>query len=147
MQRKWLGYPPGARGQVHNCPLGLEAHGTSIAAIYDYAKMAVKLETDRSHALRQAIFACRKGGTVSIPGMYGGFVDKFPLGTAFSKGLTLRMGQTNVHRYLKPLMERVEKGEIDPSFVITHRLALDEGASGYSMFEGQDGCIKVVMKP
>jgi threonine dehydrogenase-like Zn-dependent dehydrogenase len=127
--------------------VGLEAHGTSIDAIYDYAKMAVKLETDRTHALRQAVYACRKGGTVSVPGVYGGFVDKFPLGIAFSKGLTFKMGQTNVHRYLKPLMERVEKGEIDPSFVITHRLGLDDGADGYSTFDAQDGCIKVVMKP
>ena len=127
--------------------VGLEAHGTSIDAIYDYAKTAVKLETDHTYALRQAIYACRKGGTVSVPGVYGGFVDKFPLGIAFSKGLTFRMGQTSVHRYLKPLMARVEKGEIDPSFVITHRLGLDDGATGYSTFDGQDGCIKVVMKP
>jgi threonine dehydrogenase-like Zn-dependent dehydrogenase len=127
--------------------VGLEAHGTSIDAIYDYAKMAVKLETDRTHALRQAIYACRKGGTVSIPGVYGGLVDKFPLGIAFSKGLTFRMGQTNVHRYLKPLMERVEKGDIDPSFVITHRLDLAEGAKGYETFDAQDGCIKVVLRP
>lgn len=127
--------------------VGLEAHGTSIDAIYDYAKMAVKLETDRTHALRQAIYACRKGGTVSIPGVYGGLVDKFPLGVAFSKGLTFKMGQTNVHPYLKPLMDRVEKGEIDPSFVITHRLGLNEGPSGYETFDGQDGCIKVVLRP
>ncbi len=127
--------------------VGLEAHGSSIDAIYDYAKTAVKLETDRTHALRQAIYACRKGGTVSIPGVYGGLVDKFPLGVAFNKGLTFRMGQTNVHRYLQPLLDRVEKGEIDPSFVITHRLALDEGADGYSTFDAQDGCIKVVLKP
>jgi threonine dehydrogenase-like Zn-dependent dehydrogenase len=127
--------------------VGLEAHGSSIDALYDYAKMAVKLETDRTYALRQAIYACRKGGTVSIPGVYGGLVDKFPLGVAFGKGLTFKMGQTNVHRYLKPLMQRVENGEIDPSFVITHRLALDDGADGYSTFDGQDDCIKVVMKP
>jgi len=127
--------------------VGLEAHGTSIDAIYDYAKMAVKLETDRTHALRNAIYACRKGGTVSIPGVYGGLVDKFPLGVAFSKGLTFKMGQTNVHHYLKPLLERVEKGEIDPSFVITHRMSLENGADGYSVFDAQDGCIKVVLKP
>jgi threonine dehydrogenase-like Zn-dependent dehydrogenase len=127
--------------------VGLEAHGSSLDAIYDYAKTAVKLETDRTHALRQAIYACRKGGTVSIPGVYGGLVDKFPLGIAFNKALTFRMGQTNVHRYLKPLLDRVEMGEIDPSFVITHRLALDQGADGYSTFDGQDGCIKVVLKP
>ena len=105
------------------------------------------LETDRSHALRQAIYACRKGGTVSIPGVYGGFLDKFPLGVAFAKGLTFRMGQTNVHRYLKPLLERIGKGEIDPSFVITHRMSLEEGAAGYSTFDAHDGCIKVVLKP
>ena len=127
--------------------VGMEAHGTTVDALYDYAKMAVKLETDRTHALRQAIMACRKGGTVSIPGVYGGLVDKFPLGVAFSKGLTFRMGQTNVHKYLQPLLTRIEKGEIDPSFVITHRMALDEGADGYSTFDAHDGCIKVVLKP
>jgi threonine dehydrogenase-like Zn-dependent dehydrogenase len=127
--------------------VGLEAHGTAMNAIYDYAKMAVKLETDRTHALRQAIYACRKGGTVSIPGVYGGMVDKFPLGIAFSKGLTFKMGQTDVHRYLKPLMERVERGEIDPSFVITHRLDLAEGADGYATFDAHETCIKVVMRP
>lgn len=127
--------------------VGLEAHGTTADAIYDYAKSAVRLETDRPYALGQAIQACRKGGTISIPGVYGGLVDKFPLGVAFSKGLTLRMGQTNVHKYLQPLLDRVSKGDIDPSFVITHRMALDEGARGYSAFDAQDGCIKVVLKP
>jgi threonine dehydrogenase-like Zn-dependent dehydrogenase len=127
--------------------VGMEAHGTTIAAVYDYAKTAVKLETDRTHALRQAIHACRKGGTVSIPGVYRGFVDKFPLGIAFSKGLIFRMGQTNVHSYMRPLLERVEKGEIDPSFVITHRIPLDKGVEGYTTFDGHDGCIKVVLNP
>ncbi len=127
--------------------VGMEAHGSTADAIYDYAKMAMKLETDRPHALRQAIQACRKGGTISIPGVYGGVIDKFPLGVAFSKGLTFKMGQTNVHKYLKPLLNRVEKGEIDPSFVITHRMSLDDGAQGYSTFDGQDGCIKVVLRP
>ena len=127
--------------------VGLEAHGTAVDAIYEYAKMAMKLETDRPHALRQAIQACRKGGTISVPGVYGGVVDKFPLGVAFAKGLTFHMGQTNVHKYLKPLLERVEKGEIDPSFVITHRMSLDQGAEGYATFDAQDGCIKVVLRP
>ncbi|HEX4274813.1 MAG TPA: zinc-dependent alcohol dehydrogenase [Bryobacteraceae bacterium] len=127
--------------------VGLEAHGTSLDAIYDYAKMAVRLETDRTHALRQAIYACRKGGTVSIPGVYGGLVDKFPLGVAFNKGLTLKMGQTDVHRYLNPLLQLVESRQIDPSFVITDRLALDDAAAGYSTFDTSDGCIKVVLKP
>src|SRR5205807_6314054 len=98
--------------------VGLEAHGATVDAIYDRAKQAMMLETDRSHALRQAIQACRKGGIVSIPGVYGGFLDKFPLGSAFAKGLTFRMGQTHVHRYMRPLLERIERGEIDPSFVI-----------------------------
>jgi threonine dehydrogenase-like Zn-dependent dehydrogenase len=127
--------------------VGLEAHGSTVDAIYDYAKMAMKLETDRPHALRQAIQACRKGGTISIPGVYGGVVDKFPIGVAFSKGLTFKMGQTNVHKYLKPLLNRIENGEIDPSFVITHRMSLDQGAEGYSTFDAQDGCIKVVLRP
>ena len=127
--------------------VGLEAHGSTVDAIYDYAKMAMKLETDRPHAVRQAIQSCRKGGTISIPGVYGGVVDKFPLGVAFSKGLTFKMGQTNVHKYLKPLLNRVERGEIDPSFVITHRMSLDQGAEGYSTFDAQDGCIKVVLRP
>jgi threonine dehydrogenase-like Zn-dependent dehydrogenase len=127
--------------------VGLEAHGSTVDAIYDYAKMAMNLETDRPHALRQAIQACRKGGTISIPGVYGGVVDKFPIGVAFSKGLTFKMGQTNVHKYLKPLLNRVENGEIDPSFVITHRMSLDQGAEGYSTFDAQDACIKVVLRP
>ena len=127
--------------------VGMEAHGSTADAVYDYAKTALKLETDRPHALRQAIQACRKGGTVSIPGVYGGLIDKFPLGVAFSKGLTFRMGQTNVHKYLKPLLDRIEKGEIDPSFVITHRMSLDEGSQGYSSFDSGDGCIKVVLRP
>ena len=127
--------------------VGMEAHGSTADAVYDYAKTALKLETDRPHALRQAIQACRKGGTVSIPGVYGGLVDKFPLGVAFSRGLTFRMGQTNVHKYLKPLLDRIEKGEIDPSFVITHRMSLDEGSQGYSSFDSGDGCIKVVLRP
>jgi threonine dehydrogenase-like Zn-dependent dehydrogenase len=128
--------------------VGLEAHGTSPDALYDRAKAAMFLATDRPHALRQAIHACRKGGTVSIPGVYGGFLDKVPFGAAFSKGLTFKMGQTHMHRYLKPLLERVEKGEIDPSFVITHRLALEDAPHGYKIFgDKQDDCIKVVLKP
>ncbi len=128
--------------------VGLEAHGTSLDAIYDRAKQAVRLETDRPHVLRQAIQACRKGGTVSIPGVYGGLVDKFPIGAAFSKGLTLKMGQTHVHRYIGMLLEKIEKGELDPSFIITHRLKLEDGPKAYETFRNkQDNCIKVVMKP
>jgi threonine dehydrogenase-like Zn-dependent dehydrogenase len=128
--------------------VGMEAHGTSVDSLYDYAKQAVRLETDRPHVLRQAIQVCRKGGSLSIPGVYGGIIDKFPIGAAFSKGLTMRMGQTNVHRYLKPLLDRIEKGEIDPSFVITHRYGLDCAAEAYKTFDKHDqGCIKVVLKP
>src|SRR5215472_8905665 len=105
--------------------VGMEAHGTAADALYDRAKQAVLLETDRSHPLREAIYACRKGGTISIPGVYGGMIDKFPIGAAFAKGLTFKMGQTHVQKYMRPLLDRVERGEIDPSFLISHRLPLD----------------------
>jgi len=128
--------------------VGMEAHGTGFDALYDKAKQAVRLESDRPTALRQVILACRKGGTVSIPGVYGGFVDKVPLGAAFNKGLTMKMGQTHVHRYLRPLLDRVQKGEIDPSFVITHRMKLDEAPHAYEIFKNKkDNCIKVVLTP
>jgi threonine dehydrogenase-like Zn-dependent dehydrogenase len=128
--------------------VGLEAHGASIDYYYDRAKTATFLATDRASALRQAIHSCRKGGTVSIPGVYGGFIDKVPVGAAFAKGLTLRMGQTHVHRYLRPLLERIEHGDIDPSFVVTHRVSLDEAPEMYRTFrDKRDGCIKVVLKP
>jgi threonine dehydrogenase-like Zn-dependent dehydrogenase len=106
------------------------------------------MATDRLSALLQAIHACRKGGTVSVPGVYGGFLDKMPFGAAFGKGLTLKMGQTHVHRYLPLLMDRIQKGEIDPSYVITHRVRLDDAPGAYMTFrDKQDGCIKVVMRP
>lgn len=128
--------------------VGLEAYGHTADALYDYAKTALFLATDRPHALRQAIRCCRKGGTVSIPGVYGGVLDKFPLGAAFAKGLTFKMGQTHMHRYMKPLLARILKGEIDPSFIITHRLRLDDAAEGYATFKKhQNDCIKVVMRP
>jgi threonine dehydrogenase-like Zn-dependent dehydrogenase len=128
--------------------VGMEAHGTGVAALYDRAKQAVRLETDRPTALREAIQACRKGGTVSIPGVYGGYIDKVPLGAAFAKALTLRMGQTHVHRYMRPLLSRIQREEIDPSFVISHRMALDEAPRGYRMFrDKEDECIKVVLRP
>jgi threonine dehydrogenase-like Zn-dependent dehydrogenase len=128
--------------------VGMEAHGMTIDALYDRAKQAVRLETDRPHVLRQAIQVCRKGGTVSVPGVYGGVIDKFPIGAAFAKGLTLKMGQTHVPRYLQPLMERIQRGDIDPSFVITHRLKIDDAATGYRTFRyDPEECIKVVMQP
>jgi threonine dehydrogenase-like Zn-dependent dehydrogenase len=128
--------------------VGLEAHGTSIDYYYDKVKTNAFMATDRISALRQAIHACRKGGTVSIPGVYGGFLDKVPLGAAFNKGLTLKMGQTHVQRLMPNLLNRIERGEIDPSFVITHRIRLDDAAQAYKVFrDKRDGCIKVVMKP
>lgn len=128
--------------------VGLEAHGHSLDAWYDRAKTSLRLATDRSHALRQAIAACRKGGTVSIPGVYGGWLDKFPLGAAFAKGLTLKMGQTHMHRYLPGLLARIERGEIDPSFVVTHRIGLDDVPAMYRTFrDKQDQCIKAVIRP
>ncbi|MEQ8849740.1 zinc-dependent alcohol dehydrogenase [Botrimarina sp.] len=132
--------------------VGLESHGESIDAIYDRVKQSVFLATDRIHALRQAIYACRKGGTVSMPGVYGGFLDKVPLGAAFSKGLKFAMGQTHVHRYMQPLLERItgdgNGGGFDPTFLITHRVPLRDAPDAYRMFNEQKGeCIKVVLQP
>jgi threonine dehydrogenase-like Zn-dependent dehydrogenase len=128
--------------------VGMEAHGTTMGAIYDRVKTAAYMATDRLDSLRQAIQACRKGGTVSIPGVYGGLLDKVPMGAAFAKGLTFKMGQTHVHRYMRPLLERIRKGEIDPRFIITHRLGLDEAPWAYRTFrDKEDDCIKVVLKP
>lgn len=129
--------------------VGTEAHGTgSWDAIIDKAKAAVMLGTDRPHALRQAIQCCRKAGTISIPGVYVGLLDNMPFGAAVNKGLTFKMGQTHVQRYLRPLLSRIESGEIDPSFVITHRLPLEQAPDAYKMFrDKQDGCVKVVLSP
>jgi threonine dehydrogenase-like Zn-dependent dehydrogenase len=128
--------------------VGMEAHGASIDYWYDKAKTTALLATDRAVTLRQAIHCCRKGGTVSIPGVYGGFVDKMPIGAAFGKGLTLKMGQTHVHKYLPRLLRHIENGDIDPSFVVTHRVPLDKAPDMYTTFrDKQDGCVKVVMKP
>lgn len=128
--------------------VGLEAHGVSVDAIYDRVKAAALLATDRPHVLREAIQVCRKGGIVSIPGVYGGFLDKIPMGAAMNKGLTFKMGQTHVHRYLRPLLERIERGEIDPSFIITHTMRLEDAPHGYHIFkQKEDNCIKIVLKP
>lgn len=129
--------------------VGTEAHaGGSFDAVLDKVKAATFLGTDRPHVLRQAITCCRNGGTVSIVGVYGGLLDKVPIGSAVNRGLTLRMGQTPVPRYMRPLLERIEKGEIDPSFLITHKLKLSDGPDAYKTFrDKQDGCIKVVMTP
>jgi threonine dehydrogenase-like Zn-dependent dehydrogenase len=128
--------------------VGTEAHGNSFDAIYDRAKVAVGLASDRANVLRQAIQACRKGGVVSIPGVYGGFVDKTPVGAAFAKGLTLKMGQTHVHRYLRPLLTMIEQGRIDPSFIVSHRWPLSRAAEAYQMWNDKaDDCTKIVLEP
>ena len=128
--------------------VGLEAHGTGVAALYDYSKQRMKLAFDRPMVLRQILQACAKGGVVSIPGVYGGMLDKVPFGAAFSKGLIFKMGQTHVHRYLGDLLEKISSGAIDPSFVITHRLPLDRAPEAYRTFrDKQDQCIKVVLDP
>jgi threonine dehydrogenase-like Zn-dependent dehydrogenase len=128
--------------------VGMEAHGFTVDAFVDKMKAAAMMATDRPHALRQAINCCRKGGTVSVPGVYGGVVDKLPFGAAMQKGLQFRMGQTHVHKYVPILIDRIQKGEIDPSFVITHKMPLSEAPHGYKIFqEKRDGCIKIVLKP
>ena len=128
--------------------VGMEAHGTDFMGLFDKAKQAVRLESDRPTALREVIVACRKGGHVSVPGVYGGFIDKFPMGAAMNKGLTIKTGQTHVHKYLKPLLEHIQNGDIDPSFVITHQLSLDQAPKGYEIFkQKENNCIKVVLKP
>jgi threonine dehydrogenase-like Zn-dependent dehydrogenase len=128
--------------------VGMEAHGFTVDAFVDKAKAAVMLATDRPHALRQAINCCRKGGTISVPGVYGGVLDKVPFGAAMQKGLTFKMGQTHVHRYTSRLVDHIRNGDIDPSFVITHKLPLSQAPHGYKIFnEKKDGCIKIVLKP
>jgi threonine dehydrogenase-like Zn-dependent dehydrogenase len=128
--------------------VGMEAHGHPAIYAYDRAKQALMLETDRPIALREAIMACRNGGTVSVIGVYGGFIDKFPMGSVMNRSLTIKTGQCHVHRYMRPLLERIQRGEIDPSFVITHHLRLDEAPLGYDTFlNKEDECVKVVLKP
>ena len=129
--------------------VGTEAHGRgSVDAVLDRAKSALYLGTDRPHVLREAIMCCRKGGTVSVPGVYVGYLDKIPFGAAMNKGLTITTGQTHVPRYSERLLKKIDVGEIDPSFVITHRLPLSEGPAAYKTFrDKQDGCIKVVLTP
>ncbi len=128
--------------------VGTEAHIPGPAFAYARVKQAMMLESDRTFALREAIMACRNGGTVSVIGVYGGLIDKFPMGSVMNRSLTIRTGQTHMQRYMKPLLERIEKGEIDPSFVITHRMSLDDAPKGFSTFlNKQEDCMKVVLKP
>jgi threonine dehydrogenase-like Zn-dependent dehydrogenase len=139
----------GGRGPDHCIDaVGMEGHGPGFAGAYDKVKTMMMLETDRAYALRQAILACRSGGTVSVAGVYSGFIDKFPMGAIVNRSLTIKSGQTHVHKYLRPLMDRIERGEIDPSFVITHRMKLDDAAAGFEVFsKKEDDCMKIVLKP
>ena len=129
--------------------VGLEAHATSsLDAIYDRVKQAAMLETDRPHVLREMIYICRPAGILSVPGVYGGLLDKVPFGMLMNKGLNVRTGQTHVNRWTDDLLRRIEEGQIDPSFVITHSVGLEDGPEMYKTFrDKQDGCIKVVLKP
>jgi threonine dehydrogenase-like Zn-dependent dehydrogenase len=128
--------------------VGLEAHMGDLQGLYDTVKVALMMETDRSGVLRQAIQAVRKGGAVSVPGVYGGMLDKVPFGAAFGKGITMKMGQTNMHNYMRPLLERIEKGQIDPSYIISHRITLDEAPEMYKVWrDKKDKVTKIVIDP
>ncbi len=128
--------------------VGMEAHGTGVMASYDRIKQMMRIESDRPMVLREVLRSCRNGGTVSVPGVYGGFVDKLPMGSVMNRALTLKTGQTHVQRYLQPLLERVRRGDFDPEKLITHRLPLDDAPEAYKMFrDKQDDCVKVVLKP
>jgi threonine dehydrogenase-like Zn-dependent dehydrogenase len=128
--------------------VGMEAHHHGPLFAYDRTKQALRQETDRPIALREAIMSCRNGGIVSVVGVYGGLVDKFPMGALMNRALTIRTGQCHVQRYMRPLLERIQEGEIDPTFIITHTLPLTDAPKGYELFkEKQDDCLKVVLKP
>jgi threonine dehydrogenase-like Zn-dependent dehydrogenase len=128
--------------------VGTEAHMPGILYAYDRVKQAMMLESDRAFALRQAIMSCRNGGVVSVIGVYGGLIDKFPMGSLMNRSLTLKTGQCHVHRYMRPLLEKIVNGHIDPSFVVTHTVSLDDAPAGYELFmRKQDDCVKVVLKP
>jgi threonine dehydrogenase-like Zn-dependent dehydrogenase len=139
----------GGRGPDHCIDaVGLEGHSPGPMYAYDKVKTVLMMETDRPVALREAILACRSGGVVSVIGVYGGFIDKFPMGAVVNRSLTIRSGQCHVHRYLRPLLERIRKGEIDPSFVVTHRMRLEDAPEAFEMFnDKQDECMKVVLRP
>ncbi|MGZ8414007.1 MAG: zinc-dependent alcohol dehydrogenase [Gemmatirosa sp.] len=139
----------GGRGPDHVIDaVGMEAHGTGLYAELERGKQFAKMQLDRATVLRQCIQACGKGGTVSLPGVYTGFIDKFPMGQAFAKGLTFKMGQTHTHKYMRPLLERIERGDIDPSRIISHTVRLDDAPKMYEIFqEKRDDCLKVVLRP
>ncbi|MFN8593025.1 MAG: zinc-binding dehydrogenase, partial [Thermomicrobiales bacterium] len=127
--------------------VGMESHGHGPMYAVDRAKQAARIETDRPIALREAIMACRNGGTVSVIGVYGGFVDTFPMGSVMNRSVTIKTGQTHVQRYMRPLLERIQNGEIDPTFIITHTLPLEQAAHGYEIFQNKlENCEKVILK-
>ena len=128
--------------------VGMEAHGRTPDAVADKVKQTMRMELDRAHVLRLAIQACGKGGTLSVPGVYGGFIDKMPMGTVFEKGLQLRTGQTHTHRYMRPLLDRIRRGDIDPSFIITHHGTLDDAPEYYElMAKHEDNFVKSFLRP
>jgi threonine dehydrogenase-like Zn-dependent dehydrogenase len=139
----------GGRGPDHCIDaVGMEGHMPGLAGAYDKVKTVMMMETDRPVALRQAILACRSGGTISVAGVYGGFIDKFPMGAIVNRSLTIKSGQTHVHRYMRPLLKRIENGDIDPTFIISHRVRLGEAPKMYDIFSNkEDECMKVVMRP
>src|SRR5687768_4350494 len=138
----------GGRGPDHCIDaVGAEGHTHGVMYVHDRAKQFVRMQTDRPIALREAIFACAPGGTVSVIGVYAGVMDKFPINAVMNKGLTIKTGQCHVHKYMQPLLERIQKGELDPTFIITHRLKLEDAAEGYRIFnDKEDNCEKVVLK-
>ncbi len=128
--------------------VGMEAHGMGVMGVYDKVKQSLMLESDRPHVLRQMIRCCRKGGTLSVAGVYAGLIDKFPFGAAFGKGLTIKGGQTHVQRYTPMLLDMIVEGKIDPSFVVSHHLPLEDGPDAYDMFlHKNEGCMKIMLKP
>jgi len=139
------------RARTRNCidAVGMEAHTDfTPVALYDKGKQLLRLQTERPTALREAILACANGGTVSIMGAYGGFADKFPIGSIMNRSLTIKSGQCHVHRYLRPLLDRIRSGEIDPTYIISHRMSLEEAPKGYDLFKTKEqDCTKVVLTP
>lgn len=128
--------------------VGMEAHASGVMGVYDKGQQWMRIETGRPHALRQALQSCRSGGTVSVPGIYGGFLNAVPMGAVMNRALTVRSGQTHVQRYLRPLLERIQRGELDATFIITHHMPLDQAPLGYQIFRAKrDGCGKVVLDP
>src|SRR5215217_4987600 len=148
MGAEMCGIKPGDTVAVWGCdPVGVEGHTHGIAYVHDRAKQMIRMQADRPIALREAIYSCANGGTISVIGVYAGLIDKFPMNAVMNRSLTIKTGQCHVHRYMKPLLERIQKGEIDPTFIITHRMPLDQAAEGYKIFNDKlENCEKIVLK-